>query len=724
MENINKASTNKLSRIINFGFEKVLPIVLVIILIFRLLSHGRTESGAIKIIQFVKLSSSPLPPAQTIITLISMWFLTTTTLTVAMRPHYDLKLVNLIVRFLAIPVYVLNLIMGQATILLMTGVENHLWYTLALYLECVVGLIISLYYFIKELKESIKATTLLKALGIFGLLLIPALPTFFVQFVFGLMPGARTPIDLNFYHRLLIYLAIIIPVILYFVFRDKPQNVIRFMLIYTSCAVLCGFIVNYNLQSITEPWAWPFHLCNTALFIIPLCLIFRLKRLFYFTYFINIIGALFAMMMPNYDDNANLLAAEMFRFWYNHWIAFFMPLLIVALKEFKKPGLKEFGYSLIAFAGYFLLALFMNVYFTSIGHSVDYFFLNKVDTVADKLGQLGKKIFDVNWTIHVGELTWEFHPLYQVLFFIVYVGLELVEWFIYGEFFRISKSHYDLHMKLKIKRTSHAAYREHLSEEMKQEMMNNEFETKLVLNHFSKKYGMNKHYSVEDANLEVHGGEIFGFLGPNGAGKSTIIKSVVGIQPITEGSIEVCGYDVANAPRQAKANIGYVPDHYALYEKLTGREYINYIADIFEVSKEDRDERLQKYIEIFQLEQAIDNKIGTYSHGMKQKITIMSALIHNPKVWILDEPLTGLDPNSIYQVKKCMKLHAEAGNIVFFSSHLIDIVEKLCQRIAIIKKGHILCVENVADIEATGTTLEEFYMEKIGELDEEERGAN
>ena len=293
-------------------------------------------------------------------------------------------------------------------------------------------------------------------------------------------------------------------------------------------------------------------------------------------------------------------------------------------------------------------------------------------------------------------------------------GLELVEWFIYGEFFRIAKSHYDLHMRLKIRRTAHAAYREHLTEEMKQEMIDNALETKLALNHFSKKYGMNKHYSVEDASLEVKGGEIFGFLGPNGAGKSTIIKSIVGIQPITEGSIEVCGYDVANTPRQAKANIGYVPDHYALYEKLTGREYINYIADIFEVSKEDRDERLAKYIEIFQLEQAIDNKIGTYSHGMKQKITIMSALIHNPKVWILDEPLTGLDPNSIYQVKKCMKLHAEEGNIVFFSSHLIDIVEKLCQRIAIIKKGHILCVESVADIEASGVSLEEFYMERIG----------
>ena len=170
---------------------------------------------------------------------------------------------------------------------------------------------------------------------------------------------------------------------------------------------------------------------------------------------------------------------------------------------------------------------------------------------------------------------------------------------------------------------------------------------------------------------------------------------------------------------KAKSLIGFVPDHYALYEKLTGREYLNYIADIYEVSKEDRDERLNKYIKLFQLESSIDNKIKTYSHGMKQKITIMAALVHNPKVWILDEPLTGLDPTSIFQVKECMKQHAAEGNIVFFSSHIIDIVEKLCQRIAIIKKGKILCVKTVDEIEKSGKSLEEFYLETIGEKLEE-----
>ena len=152
-----------------------------------------------------------------------------------------------------------------------------------------------------------------------------------------------------------------------------------------------------------------------------------------------------------------------------------------------------------------------------------------------------------------------------------------------------------------------------------------------------------------------------------------------------------------------------MPDHYALYENLTGREYINYIADLYGVSKADRTEAINKYVELFELKDAFDNQIKTYSHGMKQKITIISALVHNPKVWILDEPLTGLDPTSIFQVKECMREHAKKGNIVFFSSHLIDIVESLCDKITVIKKGNILTVEDVKDIEKEGT-LEDYYL--------------
>jgi ABC-2 type transport system ATP-binding protein len=262
-------------------------------------------------------------------------------------------------------------------------------------------------------------------------------------------------------------------------------------------------------------------------------------------------------------------------------------------------------------------------------------------------------------------------------------------WFLYEWMYLTVDSLYDIAEKRKKIKLDMLALQVALNGRSIEEPLEMDNTNKLILKNFSKKYKNKDHYAVKNANLEINGGEIFGFLGPNGAGKSTIIKSIVGIQPITDGSINVCGYDVDKQSVQAKKLIGFVPDHYALYEKLTGREYINYIADLYGVSKEDRDNRIKKYVKLFELEIAFDNQMRTYSHGMKQKIAIMSALVHNPKVWILDEPLTGLDPNSIYQVKECMKEHAKMGNIVFFSSHIIDVVERICDRIAIIKKGEI-----------------------------------
>ena len=288
-------------------------------------------------------------------------------------------------------------------------------------------------------------------------------------------------------------------------------------------------------------------------------------------------------------------------------------------------------------------------------------------------------------------------------------------WFIYELAYEVIKGWQDIAArKAKIK-VDALALSVALDGRSEKEPINMDGTNKLVLKNFTKRYSTSDVYAVKDANLEVCGGDVFGFLGPNGAGKSTIIKSIVGIQTITEGNIEVCGYDVTTQPVMAKKQIGFVPDHYALYERLTAREYINYIADLYNVSKEDRDERLNRYIKLFEFETAIDNPIKTYSHGMKQKVTIMSALIHNPKVWILDEPLTGLDPNSIFQVKECMKQHAAEGNIVFFSSHIIDVVERICNKIAIIKKGQIQCVRNLTEMEESGENLEQFYMEIIND---------
>ncbi|MDD4000711.1 MAG: ABC transporter ATP-binding protein [Bacilli bacterium] len=238
----------------------------------------------------------------------------------------------------------------------------------------------------------------------------------------------------------------------------------------------------------------------------------------------------------------------------------------------------------------------------------------------------------------------------------------------------------------------------------------------IKIENFTKIYGNSKVPAVKDFSLEVYDGEIFGFIGHNGAGKSTTIKSLVGIQSITEGRMEIAGYDISKQPIEAKLRIGYVSDNHAVYERLTGREYINYVADLYLVSQAVRDERIEKYVQMFSLEKAIDNEIKSYSHGMKQKIVVIASLIHNPKIWILDEPLTGLDPVSSFQIKECMKDHAKMGNIVFFSSHVIEVVEKICNRIAIISHGQLQGTYEIFKLKEQGISLEQLYMQHVDKV--------
>ncbi|MCL2861349.1 MAG: ABC transporter ATP-binding protein [Firmicutes bacterium] len=229
----------------------------------------------------------------------------------------------------------------------------------------------------------------------------------------------------------------------------------------------------------------------------------------------------------------------------------------------------------------------------------------------------------------------------------------------------------------------------------------------LKITDFSKKYHNATRFAIENLSLELEPGEIFGFLGNNGAGKSTTIKSVVGILPYSDGTIEIGGIDLRKDPEGAKRLMGYVPDDHAVFLRLTGREYVNHMANIYRVSIEDRDRRAAKYLKLFNLEKAYDSLIKSYSHGMKQKICVIAALIHNPKLWILDEPLMGLDPQSSFQLKESLKNHAMEGNTVFFSSHILDVVEKLCQRVGIIKDGQLMGVFKVSELDEP---LEKLYI--------------
>nr|WP_235598521.1 ABC transporter ATP-binding protein [Kosmotoga arenicorallina] len=219
--------------------------------------------------------------------------------------------------------------------------------------------------------------------------------------------------------------------------------------------------------------------------------------------------------------------------------------------------------------------------------------------------------------------------------------------------------------------------------------------------------------AVDNLSLEVRSGEIFGFLGPNGAGKTTTIKMLTGVIEPTQGTVKVCGVNMVKDPVTAKSFIGYVADEPLVMEKLKGIEYLNFIMNVFQVPKDLRTQRIERLLEDFKLSHAITDPINTYSHGMKQKLSLIAALSHNPKVWVLDEPIVGLDPESAFILKKMMRNHANSGNTVFFSTHVMEIAERVCDRIGIIQKGKLEfvgTVEELRKIKGSGT-LEELFLE-------------
>ncbi len=236
----------------------------------------------------------------------------------------------------------------------------------------------------------------------------------------------------------------------------------------------------------------------------------------------------------------------------------------------------------------------------------------------------------------------------------------------------------------------------------------------IQLTDVSKSYNRGKIKAVDNLTFTVEPGEIFGFLGPNGAGKTTTIKMIVGLLRPDSGNIVVEGYDVVTDPLKTKQLITYVPDYPAIYERLTGLEYLNFIGDVYGVPKDARLERINKWLEIFELSQVITNPIQSFSHGMKQKVVLTAALLPSPRVMILDEPLSGLDPRAAYQLKDLFHEHCEQGKTLMFSTHIMEVAEKLCDRIGIIHKGRLVACGTMAELKALGRTehsLESLFLE-------------
>ncbi|MCQ2542151.1 MAG: ABC transporter ATP-binding protein [Lachnospiraceae bacterium] len=228
--------------------------------------------------------------------------------------------------------------------------------------------------------------------------------------------------------------------------------------------------------------------------------------------------------------------------------------------------------------------------------------------------------------------------------------------------------------------------------------------------------------SVDDLSFHIGKGEIVGFVGPNGAGKSTTIKMLTGILKPTEGKAEVNGFDIVKQPLEAKRSLAYVADNPDMLLQLKGIEYINFIADIYGVPESERKQRIDELAERFGISDSLNTSMREYSHGMRQKLMIIAALIHNPPAWILDEPMTGLDPAAAFELKEMMREHAAKGNCVLFSTHVLEVAEKLCDKILIINHGHELYQGTLEDLEKQhpGVDLEKIFLDMISYRKEED----
>lgn len=504
--------------------------------------------------------------------------------------------------------------------------------------------------------------------------------------------GIMTP-----YHKYWFYLTMIILALIYIVLKRYSKRAILITLLYMSLGLAFQYMAYYRGRDF-DLGSIPIQLCNLGSVITFFAVATKHRKLFYFTYLVNVMGALMTFVFP--DVSGYLLAYYPLHFSFEHMFLLMIPILTVALGLMPRVRKSELKSALIAFSIYFVFTWVLGTVIRGYTDETPNFFFLFDDYIAEILA-FAYKLRAVEVTI--GDMVlW---PLYQIG---IGLGFLIAIWLLLLGYKWIYKTIDEIEMLIDYRNNRRIEVRK-----MNQNKKDIQEEVVLKIKNFSKKYDKSDVFAVEGLNLEVRAGEVFGFLGTNGAGKSTSIKSIVGILPITEGDIEVCGHSIKNAPIEAKSNIGYVPDNHAVYERLTGKEYINHIADLYGVPVKEREELFNRFVKMFNLDRSIDQQIKSYSHGMKQKVAVIAALIHRPKLWILDEPLTGLDPESTYEIKQYMREHTSNGNTVFFSSHILDVVEKLCDRVAIIKDGKVMGILDMNEIEKGKDSLEKIFLSTV-----------
>jgi ABC-2 type transport system ATP-binding protein len=623
------------------------------------------------------------------------------------------KRTDVIIKYLVSPVQVLLVIFFPNVLRALVGdisAEAFSIRGLLLCLELALGLVFSIKTWLRNPTLKIdkeERYSLIVAVIIF---LIVSINDYLPKNLFGeVVANVPTAKGFTWTHRIFIYLTFLLPVLYYRLLFPFDYGERRYFLFIIASATLFAYAAIRRYETWSSIPNLPLHLCNTAMYIMPLTLAFKNYGLFYFTMFVNVIGAFFALLMPNFSDTLLIFGNQTFEFFINHMYATFMPVLIILLKIYERPKIKYFTYSMIGFLLYFVLVSGIDIYYQGQGVSgVDFFFLNS-DYIADKLGTWAENIYKASPIVFDFEgHTYTIRLIYYIAFFFTYVLLSLFMWFIYEVLFSITDEQIAIMNK--------ANERKKKKEQFIQQP---EHPISLIASHVSKTYVGNNKPSLVDFSLSLLPGKVYGFLGNNGAGKSTFIKACVGVHSFNEGTIKICGYDVVYQIQEAKKRMAYVPDHYALEENLTGREYINYLSNLYNVPTNREEALLNQYLPLLHLQDAFDSLLLTYSHGMKQKITLLGALIHEPDIIILDEPLTGVDPESVYEIKKILLSLTKNGKIVFFSSHMIDVVESICDEVIIIEDGQFVEQINMKSLLREGKPIEETLLKKMNSLTKE-----
>lgn len=642
--------------------------------------------------------------------LICILFQTMAAVCLVVNSRYKFSVINNAITYIIMPFAFLNIAMYYNTSLCISG--KYFQYDWRSILYIVDGVLIlgscvwtTIQY--KGYKFNKKIDILNMFLACLGMILF-TFPVYFPQAMWGkFINESLEPYSVE--HILIMAFSIAFLFIWYFIFKDKCMEVKKFAAAIYAIGTLVQFSFEFQLGQFSNLRHLPLQLCNIAMYTNVICVLFKTKRIYYFSLFYNVIGSLFATLMP---DVGYIMTSPFFIvYWVNHINALCFPLILMILGIYKKPKIVNFFRSIGVFAFYIIVLDTINAYLNNFalpGQLPDYLFLNS-DYILKKLGS-AVKLLDYQLIFKIGNLTFMYYWLYVIVYFVVFVALTMAYWFIVELITNVCIEH--LKMKSYIHEDVRNYYelvkrtKESENKEQKEDKIN-----MIEIKDLTVKYG--NYVAVDNLNLTICPGDIFAFLGHNGAGKSTTIKCLVGILQPSSGQVLIDGYDLVSQSREAKMCIGYVPDHYELYENLTGRQYINYVADIYNVPTYDRNLRIKELSEKLNLDKALDKPIKNYSHGMKQKTAIIASLIHKPKIWILDEPLTGLDPMSVYQVKEIIKDYAKQGNIVFFSSHLVDVVEKVCNKFAVINKGKLRYKDSLSNINRDGGSIEDVYIRLV-----------